>query len=207
MLFCRLLYVKWPFPTTQRQKVRKRISRRVSFLTRKNNKLNEQVKSLKRLVWRLQKQNTRTSNARKKSARESAPDVPSHDVPTPVKEADSEMRREGISPRKAKKLKRTLILHNSLVKHLKGQKLSEQKKAVSSVSRTNSSRLLARLLNISRKRPQKNAETRRKVKAVIQKCSIESFFLNSANSTCLPGKKDVIKVGKEKMQKYICVVF
>ena len=42
------------------------------------------------------------------------------------------------------------------------------------------------------------------MKAVIQKRSIESFFLNSANSTCLPGKKDVMKVGKEKMQKYIC---
>ena len=186
MFFCRLLYVKWPFPTTQRQKLRKRISRRVSFLTRKNDKLNKQVKSLQRMVWRLQKQNTRTSKARKKSAREAAPDaapdaaldaapdVPSQDVATPVKEADSEMRREGISPRKATTLRRTLILHNSLVKHLKGQKLSEQKKAVSSESRTNSSRLLARLLNISRKRPQKNAETRRKVYMFLMYCDLHA---------------------------------
>ena len=189
--------------------MRKRISRRVSFLTRKNDKLNdEQVKSLQRIVWRLQKQNTWTSKARNKPSREAAPDaapdVPSQDVATPDKEADSEMRREGISPRRATKLRRTLILHNSIVKHLKGQKVFEPKKAVSSVSRTNSSRLFAGPLNISRKRPQKNAETRRKVKVVIQKRSIESFFLISANPTCLPRKKDVMKVGKEKMQKYIC---
>ena len=96
IFFCRLLYVKWPFPTTQRQKVQKRISRRVSFLTRKNDKLNEQVKYLQRMVWRLQKQNTRTSKAKKKSAREAgldavpdaAPDVLSPDVATPVNEAD-----------------------------------------------------------------------------------------------------------------------
>ena len=49
-------------------------------------KLNEQVKSLQRMVWRLQKQNTRTSKARNKSAREAAPDVPSQDVATPVKD-------------------------------------------------------------------------------------------------------------------------
>ena len=86
MFFCRLLYVKWPFPTTQRQKVRKRISCRVSLLTRKNDKLNEQVKSLQRMVWQLQKQITRTSKARKKSAREAAPDGKSQDVATPVKD-------------------------------------------------------------------------------------------------------------------------
>ena len=39
---------------------------------------------------------------------------------------------------------------------------------------------------------------------MIQKRSIECFFVNSANFTCLPGKKDVMKVGKEEMQKYIC---
>ena len=47
------------------------------------------------MVWRLQKQNTRTSKARKKSAREAAPDVPSQDVATPVKDQQEPEDGEG----------------------------------------------------------------------------------------------------------------
>ena len=46
-------------------------------------------------------------------------------------------------------------------------------------------------------------QSARNRRSVRQTSSIVKFLIRSDNSTCLPGKKDVIIVGKKKEQKYV----
>ena len=178
---------------TFKDRSRKRINRRVSKLNRKKEQLQSEVQQLRRQLWRL----------KKRGSRESMSSPTSKSVSTPVKEADRMLQEEGISPRKVPNLRRKLVMHQSVLKHLKGEKKSVQKKVLKSASRTKSSRLLANAININRRASKAKQHTSRSIASYALRQKIKSYYYTPEVSTCLPGKKDTVKVGREQRQKYI----
>jgi len=200
----KLLSVKFPFQTlkSQRLKTRKRISRAVAVAKRKNLKLRLELQESQRKVWQLQKKLYRDF----KQVTNSGPRPTPKYISTPIKVTDDLLRVEGLSPRKVKTVRKTLILHNTLIKHLKASGKMARLNAMNVVGRTRSARLLAKTLKVHRKvrlRTVAKLETKRKVSAAINRRSIGLFFTREDNATCLPGKRDTVKVGSGRMQKYI----
>ena len=131
---------------TGKEKTRKRVSRQVSRVNRRNKKLKEKVIQLQRQVWKLKKKGSREGDM---SSTPSTPKTPV--VATPVKRAEEDLRQEGISPRKVPNLRRKLIMQHSVVKSLKTQTKAVKKSAIKSASRTHSAWLLSRAIKVDRR--------------------------------------------------------
>ena len=121
----------------------------------------------------------------------------------PIKEAEKDLREAGISPRKVPSLRRKLIMHNSVLKHLKGQSRVIKKTVLKSASQTSSARLLAKAIHADRRGSKVREDTKRLISSYATRRSIQNYFYDPEVSTCLPGKKDAIKVGRERKQKRI----
>ena len=112
----------------------------------------------------------------------------------------------GITPRKATRVCKTLILHHTLMKHLRASGKVACRFAINSASKTCSARFLVGSLKMQRKVPKsayEKADSKRKVTAAIKRKSIGFFFKKDENATCLAGKWDTVKVDGKRIQKYI----
>lgn len=163
---------------------------------RKNSALTSMNASLQRRIWQLEKRlgrkDVRSMGAKKKTEM----------LLTPVKDADIMMRKEGVAPEKAKSIRKTLILHNTILKALRKDKATISKRLVSA-ARSKTARLLARSLGICRKTSQKKEETRRSVEMATNRKRVEAFYKKVENATCLAGKRDTVKVKGRLLQKHI----
>ena len=124
----------------------------------------------------------------------------------PTKNADVLLRDIGITQRKAKRVRKTLILHHTLMKHLRASGKVACRFAIKSASKTCSARLLVGTLKMQRKVPKsayEKADSKRKVTPAIKRKSIGFFFKKDENATCLPGKRDSVNVDGKYIQKYI----
>lgn len=118
------------------------------------------------------------------------------------------LRSEGISPRKAPKLSKVIAAHNSIMTGLKHSHKKTRKNVIksSSLSKYGYARYVSSSLGVHRrlfKEKAQRAISKRKVKMGLQCKAVASFMMRSDNSTCCPGKRDFVKVGKERKQKYI----
>ena len=168
-------------------------------MKRKNETLRKDLQAMQRKVWQLQKKQARSA---KHDQRRPSLEMR---VLTPTKNADVLLRDIGITPRKATRVRKTLILHHTLMKDLRTSGKMACRFAIKSVSKTFSARLVAGTLKMQRKVPKsayEKAESKRKVTAAINRKSV-GFFKKDENATCLPGKWDSVKVDGKRIQKYI----
>ena len=96
--------------------------------------------------------------------------------------------------------------YHTLMKHLRASRKVACRFAIKSASKTCSARPLAGTPKMQRKVPKsayEKADSKRKVTAAIKRKSIGFFFKKDENATCLPGKRDTVKVDGKRIQKYI----
>ena len=122
---------------------------------------------------------------------------------TPVKQTDKLLRQAGITPKKARSVRKALLLHHSVLKEMKSVNTTVRSRMLKSAGKTCTMRLLARSIRISRKPSMRKEETQRRISAVLTKQHIQAFMKSSENSTCLPGKRDTVTVMGKKLQKYV----
>ncbi|KAK6167189.1 hypothetical protein SNE40_021282 [Patella caerulea] len=132
-------HVKFPWHQN-RQKVRKRTSTAVSRYRRELNKVHDQNYQLQRKVYKLEKRLQRKEKTPSKItpaaetvASTSTASPNESDVITPIKKSDELLRANGFSPRKVGGIRKTLILHHSMVKHLEDSGKKACKTAINSV--------------------------------------------------------------------------
>ena len=197
--------VKFPFQVPpQKDHSRIRINRMVMREKRKSTEVMIENTKLQQHVWRLQKK-VQLLNKRQGSTQN-----PDKSVATPIKEADSLLRNEGLSPGKVPKIRKVLVAHNSVMKGLKNAKKQSRKNVLeySHLDIYGSTRYVTKSLGIGRKIHYLLDKARRKqtqsaVNREMLKRAVISFMTRCDNATCCPGKRDAVKVGKELAQKYI----
>ena len=127
---------------------------------------------------------------------------------TPVTAAKHLLRQSGISPRQAPTIVRELSSQRPLINDLNEITPRRRSALLSGCHHTKRARcvrLLSKHLSLDRraiaKRERRGANKPTKLKYMAQKQNVIAFMTRVDNCTVLPGKKDVIKVKKEKKQK------
>ena len=118
----------------ERARTRKRISRAVAKVNRKNVQLVLLHVRIQRRIWSLEKRLNRVLN--KVRGNEKRNRKERGNTSTPVKQADALLRDAGITPRKGRSVRKTLILHNSLLNDLKTGSKANHKEAIKAAAKT-----------------------------------------------------------------------
>ena len=194
--------------TPQHQTTKRKLDLARHLINNRDKKLKRQTQR----IWSMQKGISRArekinkkqlSEQKKTKSTSSGKENVEH-VPSPVKRAHTFLREEGVSPTKSPKLAKRVVLSEILLSDAK-----ENKKKTSAFLRKKElmkcglSRFATNILKTYRRKPtrQRNKNTFSTWKAKQEK--IQKFLKRMDNATCLPGRKDSLKVGHEKKQVYI----
>ncbi|MES9883292.1 MAG: hypothetical protein ABW185_20700 [Sedimenticola sp.] len=178
--------------------------------------LEQKVKNMKRMEAKLRKQlwRSKTRNEMTSPVHEKSPKTL-----TPRSKSKAEIRAAGISPSKCPSLVKKLKFHNCVLQQAKTSiKEGGGKPAQRTYLKVLTGKLLkkyrcnselSRRLKVTRKAVSKATQrvpiekTRlKKVRTVLRE-KVVTFLERDDNSATLPGKKDAIKVGKDKHQKRV----
>ena len=197
-----------PYDGTPRTATRSRTSRAVSKARREIKRLEKENVTLQRKLWAIKKRAERQTKKSTKGRNVN------NAAPTPVKKADEQLRSEGLTPRKHKKLRKSLILHHSLTQEItESTQIKGNRGKIESVvggkiiRKTRSVSLLSKSIKLARKRLSsinsktiKASQKKREVEKNLHlKNAVLMFLRRDDNSICLPGKRD----GKKDVQKRV----
>ena len=218
------ILVKLPSFTRRNTSTTKRVNRSVSRMKTKLEGLEKDNQKLQRRLWAAEKRITRSKSRKSTDGcttssnnQQPSPMAATAEPMTPDSKTKNLMRRSHLSPRKHQKLRKELNLHFAMLEEVKSSKSLNKKINPLAVvtgkilDKYRVRKLLKSRLAISQRsaykpnekalaqqKKQRLADTRRR-----QRDLVVQFFEADDNSTCLPGKKDYIKVNGEKIQRRI----
>ncbi|CAG2223343.1 unnamed protein product [Mytilus edulis] len=210
------MLVKLNFPLKSRSKIqtRKRTSRAVAKANYKINKMTQKIQELKRRNWtitkRLQRRMARENKDNKNNLEKT--------ITSPMRKANQDLREANLSPTKYPDLQKKLTYHNCLISEIKESVSHEKNKfpvlQVITGKAIRDHKCIRRLsydikvnrkqlMKIKSKREKEKKKTRMKAAREDLRSKVLVFLERDDNSTCLPGKRDNKKDGKEKKQKRV----
>ena len=173
----------------------------------------ERKKQLQREVWRLRKR-FRTPTPTENTVSEPPMQQEATNTPepklladsTPSKTAASLMRDDGVSPSVAPKTAQTVRKYVTLIAELKSAchvKIKITRNLSGEfIRRGKLARALSDDIGVSRKAFHRPNTTTKSKQGSHKKALAKAFLMREDNATCLPGKRDAMKVGTQKLQKY-----
>ena len=127
-------------------------------------------------------------------------------LPTPVRRVDIIMRKDGLNPSRSKEVRRVIAAHES---QLQEMSVMTRRSLFTGrhLKRIRAGSMVARKLHLDRRYiPHKDGlaeqNTTHNVKSKRMRLHVTQFMKRPDNSTFLPGKKDAVKDGVKKVQKY-----
>lgn len=122
---------------------------------------------------------------------------------TPTKLAVQDLREEGVSPSTMPRLCQKLAIRHEVERALINVTPPAVVKGIRKSIKFGSGKVRAAVLHVSRTTLYRKNSTR---KAFVRECvrkQVVDFYARDDNSTCLPGKRDYVKVKTEKRQKRV----
>lgn len=200
---------------------RKRVSRAVSAASRKIKRMTQRTEDLQRKNWSLKKQLERM----KKKQERCVYTTPGRSAQvlhasTPRSKAKADLRKAGISPRKAPSLAKKLEFGNCIVREVEEACATKKWKSKLPLLSVVTGRIMKKYRQVSRLSKHINVSRQQltlvqgKVFQEAKKSrmsqarsqlhhDIVDFMEREDNSTCLPGKLDATKSGSEKKQTHV----
>ena len=119
-----------------------------------------------------------------------------------MKEAHRLMRLEGMVPSQKSEITKRVILSEIILDEAsKDSIVRTQLLKSESLPKCRIASFVADRLHTYRRKPSKSKA--RNPSKKIKRQNIKKFLIRMDNATCLPGRKDALKVGKKKKQKYV----
>lgn len=128
---------------------------------------------------------------------------------TLIRRADIIMRKDGLNPSRNKEVRKVLAAHESLVMEMQDIPVKKRQSLFTGrhLKRSRAGSMVAKKLHLDRRYVlRKNGfagqNTAQHLKARRMRLHVKEFMKRPDKFTLLPGKKDAVKDGTKKVQKY-----